>query len=148
MSDPISDVEKAEQLSRRRARMMMPFAVIFVTLQATFFSAGANDHRLVSWVHTLGWLMLAAVILAALVTGGFWFRPKAVRALMEDEVTRENRHRALSLGFVMAMGAAMVLFVVDRIEPIGAQAAIHIILSAGLGTGLVVFAALERRALG
>jgi hypothetical protein len=42
----------------------------------------------------------------------------------------------------------MVLFVVDRIEPIGAPIAIHIILSAGLGTALVVFAALERRALG
>jgi hypothetical protein len=148
MSEPMSDVEKAEKLSRRRARMMVPFAVIFLTQQATFFSTVANDHRLVSWVHTLGWLLLASVILAALVTGGFWFRPRAVRALMEDEVTRENRHRALSLGFVMAMIAAMVLFVVDRIEPIGAPIAIHIILSAGLGTALVVFAALERRALG
>ncbi|MEO6042047.1 MAG: hypothetical protein ABIP41_09110, partial [Croceibacterium sp.] len=108
----------------------------------------ANDHRAVSWVHTTGWLVLAAVILGTLVTGGLWFKPKAVRALMEDDVTRENRHRALSLGFVLAMMTAMGLFVLDRFEPVAAAVAIHLILSAGLGAAMIRFAVLERRALG
>src|SRR4051812_22626329 len=110
----LSDAEEADRLSRRRARMMVPMALIFITQQATFFSDRANDHRTVSYVHAAGWLVLAAVILAGLATGGFWFKPKAVRALMEDEVTRENRHRALSLGFVLAMVTAMILFAIDR----------------------------------
>ena len=144
----LSDAEEADRLSRRRARMMLPFALIFITQQATFFSDTADDHRLVSWVHTLGWLVLGAVILAALLHGGFWFKPKAVRALMEDEITRENRHRALSLGFVLAMVTAMGLFLIDRFEPLGAPTAIHLILTMGMGAALVRFSVLERRALG
>ena len=145
---PISDAEQADRLSRRRARMTVVMAIIFVSQQFTFFSENAEDHRLVTWVHTSGWIVLSAVILAALVTGGFWFRPKGVRALMEDEVTRENRHRALSLGFVLAMVAAMVLYVVDRFEPVGAPIAIYLILSVGLGAALMRFGVLEKRALG
>ena len=144
----LSDAEQADRLSRRRARMMIPFALIFITQQATFFSEKAGDHRPVTWVHTTGWLILAAVILGALVTGGFWFKPKAVRALMEDEVTRENRYRALSLGFVMAMATAMILFLIDRFEAIPARIAIHLILSVGLGFAMLRFAGLEKRALG
>lgn len=144
----LSDAEQADRLSRRRARMMIPLALIFVTQQATFFSARANDHRAVSWLHTMSWLVLAAVLLAALVTGGFWFRPRAVRGMMEDEVTRENRLRALSLGFVLAMAAAMALFLLDRFDPFDAATAIHLVLSVGLGSALVRFAALEKRALG
>jgi hypothetical protein len=144
----LSDAEEADRLSRRRARMTIAMAIIFVSQQFTFFSANAEDHRAVTWVHTSGWIVLSAVILAGLVTGGFWFKPKSVRALMEDEVTRENRHRALSLGFVLAMVAAMMLYLVDRFEPVGAPIAIHLILSVGLGAALVRFGTLEKRALG
>ena len=145
---PISDAEQADRLSRRRARMTVAMAIIFVSQQFTFFSDRAEDHRVVTWVHTSGWLVLSAVILAGLVTGGFWFKPKAVRALMEDEVTRENRHRALSLGFVLAMIAAMAIYVLDRFEPVGAPIAIHLVLSVGLGAALMRFGMLEKRALG
>jgi protein-S-isoprenylcysteine O-methyltransferase Ste14 len=144
----LSDAEQADRLSRRRARMTVALAIVFVSQQFTFFSDRAEDYRPVTWVHTSGWLVLAAVILAGIATGGFWWKPRSVRALMEDEVTRENRHRALSLGFVLAMVTAIVLYAVDRFEPVGAPIAIHLILSVGLGAALVRFGALERRALG
>lgn len=143
----LSAADQADRLSRRRARMMLPLALIFILQQATFVNERANDHRLVSWVHTIAWVVLAAVILAGLLSGGFWFKPKALRALMEDEVTRENRYRALSLGFVLAMVSAMILFVVDRFEAIDGATAIHLILSVGLGAALMRFSLLERRAL-
>ncbi|MBW8785865.1 MAG: hypothetical protein JF593_14745 [Novosphingobium sp.] len=148
MPASLSDADLADRLSRRRARMIVPLAVIFITQQATFFSDSANHHRTVSYVHAASWLVLAAVILAALVTGGFWLKPRAVRALMEDEITRANRARALSLGFVLAMVTAMLLFVLDLFEPLPARTAIHLILSVGMGAALLRFAALERRALG
>lgn len=143
----LSAADQADRLSRRRARMMLPLALIFIVQQATFLNEKANDHRLVSWVHTIAWVVLAAVILAGLLSAGFWFKPKALRALMEDEVTRENRYRALSLGFVLAMVSAMILFVVDRFEAIDGATAIHLILSVGLGAALMRFSLLERRAL-
>ena len=92
--------------------------------------------------------LFLGMILGALLTGGFWFRPKSVSALMDDEVTRENRHRALSLGFGLAMATAIGLFLIDRFEPLAAPVAIQLILSVGLGTALVRFAVLEKRALG
>jgi hypothetical protein len=94
--------------------------------------------------------MLAAVILAGLVTGGFWFRSREVRELMNDEVTKATRASALTWGFTMAIVAATALFALASFAPGGATAreAIHVIASAGLVTALLRFAFLERRVLG
>ena len=140
-------IETADRLSRRRARMMIPFALLFLLQQATFFS-NPPDHRLVSLVHLSGWTVLALVILAGLVTGGFWFRPKAVRELMEDEITRAHRAQALSLAFVLTMLTGIALFVLQVFVPIEAPVAIHLVLSVGFGTALLRFSLLERRAHG
>ena len=142
MSDP---VETADELSRRRARMTIPFTLIFLIQQAAFFS-NPPDHRTVSLVRLSGWTVLALVILAGLATRGFWFRPKAVRDLMEDEVTRAHRAQALSLAFVLTMLTGIALFVVQVFVPIDTPIAIHLILSVGFAAALLRFGVLERRA--
>lgn len=138
-------VETADRLSRRRARMMMPLALMFLLQQAAFFS-NPPDHRTVSLVRLGGWTALALVILAGLATGGFWLRPKAVRELLEDEITRAHRAQALSLGFTLAMLTGVALFVLQVFVPVDAPEAIHLILSMGIGAALVRFSILERRA--
>jgi hypothetical protein len=138
-------VETADRLSRRRARMMMPMALIFLIQQAAFFSKPL-DHRAVSFVRLSGWTMLALVILAGLATGGYWFRPRAVRELMDDEITRAHRADALSLAFVLAMLTGIGLFVLQVFVPLATQVVIHLILSVGFGTALIRFGVLERRA--
>ncbi|MGZ3195553.1 MAG: hypothetical protein ACXWI1_00485 [Croceibacterium sp.] len=138
-------VETADRLSRRRARMMIPVALMFLLQQAAFFS-NPPDHRTVSLVRLSGWTLLALVILAGLATGGFWFRPKAVRELMEDEVTRAHRAEALSLAFVLTMLTGVALFVVQVFVPVETPVAIHLVLSVGFGTALLRFSVLERRA--
>ena len=143
--DHQSLADRADRLSRRRARMMAPMAVIFLAQQAAFFSKPL-DHRAVSLVRLGGWTMLALVILAGLVTGGFWRRPKAVRELLEDEVTRAHRGDALSLAFVLAMMTGIALFVLQVFIPVETRVAIHLILSVGFGTALLRFGFLERRA--
>lgn len=142
MSDPI---EAADALSRRRARMTIPFTLIFLLQQAAFFS-NPPDHRTVSLVRLGGWALLALVILAGLATGGFWFKPKEVRALMEDDVTRAHRAEALSLAFVLSMLAGIALFVLQVFVQIDAPIAIHLILSVGFAAALLRFGVLERRA--
>jgi hypothetical protein len=138
-------VEAADRLSRRRSGMLISLAFFFVLQQFTFFS-NPPDHRAVSLVRLSGWVMLALVILAALVTGGFWLKPKAVRELMEDEVTRAHRAQALSLAFALAMLSGIALFVVQVFVPIAASVAIHVILSVGFVTAMLRFSVLERRA--
>lgn len=145
-----SNVEEADQLSRRRARMLPILAIIFLTQQAAYFGdrfegAGAAV-RTVDHVKIGAWLILSIVLLLALTTGGFWFKPREVRALLDDEVTRAHRAAALQLGFVVTMAGAFLIYGLASFEPVSARDAIHLLVTIGICTALVRFGLLERRA--
>jgi hypothetical protein len=69
---------------------------------------------------------------------------------MNDEVTRANRADALSAGFSVAMFAGILIYGLDAFapNPIDLRDGVHLIVTAGLGTALIRFSLLERRALG
>ena len=140
--------EEAERLSRRRARMMPFLALILITQQGAFAVAADSPRRSVDYMTLGAWLLLAGVVLAALVTGGFWLKPRPVRDLMDDDVTKANRASALALGFVLSMATAIVLYVVNFVEEVPAGIAIHVIVTCGLAAAMFRFGLLERRALG
>ena len=140
-----STVDRAERLGRRRARMLPFLAVIYISQQASFFST-PDSGRPVDHVKISAWLVLSLILLLALATNGAWFQSKEVRALMNDEVTRANRSKAMTLGFLFAMAGGMALYFLYQFEQFTARDAIHIILSLGLGAALVRFGMLERRA--
>lgn len=142
----ISNVEKAERLSRRRARMLPFLAIIYISQQATFFTDDALEGRSVDHVKIGAWLVLSVVMLLALATNGFWFQSAEVRSLIDDESTRANRASGMTFGFIFAMLGGMVLYFLNQFEPVTAREAIHVILSLGLGAALVHFGVLERRA--
>jgi len=143
----LSTIEKAERLSRRRARMLPFLAVIYLTQQATFFAGEAPEGvRSVDHVKFGAWLVLSLVLLLAIATNGFWFQPREIRTLINDENTQANRAKAMVAGFVAAMLGAMALYLINQVEPVTAKMAIHVILSLGLGAALVRFGMLERRA--
>src|SRR5436189_6071761 len=106
----MSDVEEAERLSSQRPGMLMAMTGLFLFQQFAYFTQPPATGRVVDYVRIGAWYLLALVVLAALLTGGFWQKSKAVRALMEDDVTRANRADALRLGFGLAMAAAIGLF--------------------------------------
>ena len=141
----MSDVDEAERLSSRRPGMLMSMTFLFLFQQFAYFTQ-PPAHRVVDYVRIGAWYLLALVILAALLTGGFWLKPKAVRALMEDDVTRANRADALRLGFGLAMAAAIGLYAVSGPGGLTAREVIHIIVSVGLGASMLRFGFLERRA--
>lgn len=145
-----SHAEKADRLSRRRARMLPILALFFITQQASFFieGSGGSAERAVDHVKLGAWLVLSLVLLAALWTGGFWLQKREVRDLMDDEVTRAHRAAALSIGFLVAMLTAIALYVVDLFEPMTSRMAIHLIVTFGIAAALIRFGLLERRALG
>ena len=148
--DHESPVEAAERLGRRRARMLPVLAILFLTQQLSFFLSenerSSEVIRNVDHVKFGAWLVLSLVLLAALYTGGFWFRAREVRDLMNDEITRQHRAQALSLGFLVAMLTAIALYVVDMAEPVGTRVAIHVVVTLGIGAALIRFGTLERRA--
>jgi hypothetical protein len=139
--------ERADFLSRRRARTLPALVVIYLSQQVTFFSA-LDDGRHVSAqsVKIGAWLVLSAVLLAALTTKSFWFQPREVREMIDDEGTRANRLDAIRYGYIAAMLTAMAIYFWVQVEPLTAMETIHLILSAGLGVALIRFGFLERRA--
>lgn len=141
------DIEKAERLSRRRARMFPILAILFLTQQASFFGDfTAEPTRTVDQVKIAAWLVLSIVLLLALATGGFWFHKAEVRRLLEDESTRANRAEAFRLGFLATMIGAILLYFISLYEPMSGREATHILTTFGLGAALLRFGFLERRA--
>ena len=139
--------ERADHLSKRRARVLPALALIYFAQQASFFSAlGNGQHRDVDHFKIGAWVVLSVVLLLALVTKGFWLQPREVRNLIDDEGTRANRLEAMRIGFLFACGAALAAYFIVQFEPLTVGETAHLVLSFGLGAALIRFGMLERRA--
>ena len=140
--------EKADYLSRRRARMLPFLAIIFLSQQATFFSTvnSPAPHSAYA-VKISAWLVLSIVLLAALSTKGFWLQPREVRDLIDDENTRANRNEAMRWGFLFSMGGAIAVYALTLFDlSISARDAVHIVMTIGIPAALIRWGILERRA--
>jgi uncharacterized membrane protein len=143
----MSVAEKAEDLSKRRARMLPALAVIFLSQQATFFSQlSGGEHVSAEKAKISAWLVLSVVMLFALATKGFWLEPKEVRDLVDDENTRANRNEAMRWGFLFAMGTAIGVYILTMFDTVTGREATHIIMSFGIAAAILRWAVLERRA--
>jgi hypothetical protein len=145
---PMSIAEKAEYLSKRRARMLPALAAIFLSQQAAFLSTvnSPAPHSAYS-VKISAWLVLSIVLLTALATKGFWLEPKEVRDLIDDENTRSNRNDAMRWGFLFSMGAAIAVYALTLFDvTVTARDAVHIVMTVGIPAALIRWGMLERRA--
>ena len=139
--------DRAEYLSRRRARSLPALVVIYLAQQATFFSAlGNGPRRFVDDFKIAAWVVLSIMLLLGIATKGFWLERKEVRELIDEEGTRANRAQAMRAGFVFACLAALGAYALDKFQPISVGEAAQLVLSLGLGAALVRFGMLERRA--
>src|SRR4051794_40205783 len=133
-----SDIETADRLARRRARALPVLAIVFLAQQVTYFSTqGVDGTRIVDHLKVAAWLVLSVVMLLALATGGFWFRPKAVRALMDDEPTRANRTEAFRIGFLVTMAGAVALYFFRLFEPGSGRQAVHNLMTLRVAPALL-----------
>jgi hypothetical protein len=141
-----SDVERAERISRRRARIFPILGIYFIAGQAVFFQHADASSNIAKFKIS-AWLVWALTLMIAFAFAGGQFRGKAVRALVEDDVARANRAKAYEAAFWSAAVAAIALYVVNMFEPVSGRDAIHLILTALVGAALIRFGTLERRAL-
>jgi len=141
-----SDVERAERIGRSRARLFAFQGLLFMIWQTTFFTAPAHATlRTVDTVKISAWLVWAVLLLVLLATGGGLLRGKAVRALLDDELTRRNRTHAYIAGFWAAVLSAIAVYFIGMFEVVTGREAIHLILSIAIGTAMFVFGMRERR---
>lgn len=147
MSGP-EDVERAERIGRRRARIFAFQAVLFLIWQTMFFSAPVHEPmRNVDHVKISAWFVWVLALLLMLATGGGLLRNRKLRGLLNDEFTRQNRTVAYVMGFWTAVGTGIGLYVVDLFEPVSGREAVHITLSMAIAAALLNFALRERRSL-
>lgn len=137
----------AERLSGKRARMLFVLAAIFLSQQASYFSSRHDTASQVGHIKIAAWLVLSAVLLLMLATGGAWLRSAEVRALLNDETTREHRRTGFVNGFWAACLTAIGIYAVDLFEPISGRDTVHIILTIAIAVAMLTFARLERHAL-
>src|SRR5689334_7050021 len=98
------DVLEAERLARMRAWIFLVEAVLFVGMQVMFFDSDAAERaRLLNNPRVAAWIFWVVLLLAMMSVRGGWRSNRAVRSLLNDELTRMNRAKAYVMGFWAAM---------------------------------------------
>lgn len=141
-----SDVETADRLSRRRARLLPVMAILFLSGQAIFAIGPDDPARTVDQAKVAAWLAWAVALLVLLAVRGGAFRGRKVRALMDDEATRAHRDRAYAVGFWLAVSSAIAIYALTAFDRVMPREAIHIIVTAAIAGALLTFGFLEHRA--
>ena len=71
---------------------------------------------------------------------------RAIRALINDEVSKNNYRQAVVAAFWVAMGLAMALYLWPGGETRSARDAVYLVVTPSLGVALLAFSYLEFRA--
>lgn len=141
----LSDVERADQLGRQRARILPALVLIFLAGQFAYWSEPETT-RAVDQVRLGAWAVYVILFLLFLGHGGGFFMRREVRRLLNDETFRTNRLRAQAAGFWGAIVTAFALYFVTMAEAISAREAIHLTISMGIAVAVLRMAWLEYRA--
>jgi hypothetical protein len=137
--------ERADYLSRRRARLLLLLGALYITFQALFLETSKASEPSDALALKIGaWLVLSLILLSGLATKGFWLQPKNIRDLIDDENTRANRFDAMRFGFVFGMLTCVVIYFITMFEPVNGRDAVHIVMSDGIGAALLRWGWLER----
>lgn len=141
--------EVVERLHRRRTRIIWAQTVLFMIMQASYYTNMPSFEaplRTVDQVKLSAFAVWALALMIMLAVGGGWFRGKAVREMMDDELTRAHRNAALASGYYAAMLSAIILYMVSQYVRMSPPEAIHLIVTVGVLVPMVRFVFLERRA--
>ena len=135
-------IQRAERASRGRAAIMVLAAVVFMINAIIDF--GHPAYSTPGWrggvwpVIVLFWLLIVAT------GGGLRANPK-LRELMNDELSRHNRARALATGFYATNLAAVGVYYASWGVPMLIGDAIQLVTGLGIAAALFVYAWLEWR---
>jgi len=131
-------VEIADRQSRKRAILLGLCGIAFLVVQALATRPHQGESAL--------WTFTAALYLLLLATGGGLLTRTKIRALMNDDVTRENHRTAVAAGFWAAMLTALGFYWVPGADQHSAREAIRIVVTLGVVASLLAFSYLELRA--
>jgi hypothetical protein len=138
----IDNVERAERASRGRAAIMALAAIVFMINAVIEFGSPAYSSpgvRGAIWpLIVLAWLFIVA-------SGGGLRANRKMCELLNDELSRHNRARALATGFYATNIAAVGVYYASWGVPMLIGDAIQLITGIGVSAALLAYAWLEWR---
>lgn len=137
-----SDAVRADQYSRRGAIIMAIGALVLV---ATCLLNLSDDHVGVTPLRASAWGLMMLLWLIVLATGGGLLLSRRVREIMNDELTLQNRARAIQAGFWTAMAATLAVYAFSFVHPFSVRQALNLVATASIAAGLLRFAWLQLR---
>ena len=141
-----SSVEIADRVSRRRAIGVGIAAVIFLLVQIAARPVFLSAPQTMSLSRAVVWGVNAILLLLLLFTGGGLAYKREIRALVNDEVSRNNYHSAITLAYWIAMIIAMTLYALAGGYHFTSRETVYLIVTPSVGLALITFSLLELRA--
>ena|SRR5690242_12923745 len=102
----------ADRIAWGRARAAQVLAFVFVATQVGSFHDDLPVDRPQA-LHLTAWLCWAVMLLLFLAFAGGLLRGERMRALLNDETTRDHRLRAMAWGFWSAIVAALGVYLLS-----------------------------------
>jgi hypothetical protein len=137
MSNP---VERAERASRGRAAVMAVAAIVFMINAIIDFGHPAYSEP--GWRGGI-WPLVVLAWLLIVASGGGLRMGSRMRALINDELSRHNRARAMAVGFYATNLAAVAVYYASWRVPMMIGDALQLVTGIGVSAALLVYAWLE-----
>jgi hypothetical protein len=138
----MTEVERADRMSRAGvyikalAAAVLLFNVYLQYGDAEYSGAGPRGAT---------WLLLIGLWMLVLWTGGGFLLGRRLRSLLNDELSLQNRSRALAFGFYAALALAMLVYVANWYVPVATGDAMKIVSAGALSAALLYHAWLDWR---
>ncbi|GAA0273236.1 hypothetical protein GCM10009127_12090 [Alteraurantiacibacter aestuarii] len=143
---PASDQEAAEMVGRRRARALLLLVIAYVAIQINFSTILADVGWAAKPVQVVAWIILSSSFVIVLYTGGKFPKSRpGLLPLIDDEVTRQNRSKAIAAGFLASVLTTLALFIYSNFGELMLRQATHLILTSTVSVAALRFALLERK---
>jgi hypothetical protein len=135
----------ADRLTWKRARAAQVLAFVFIATQIGSFDAQPMNRP--QTLHLAAWMCWAVALLVFLAFAGGLLRGERMRALLNDETTRDHRLRAMAWGFWGAILIALAVYVLSFFEEVSVREGTRLVITFGIALALIRFGALEKKAL-
>jgi hypothetical protein len=150
---------RTDEMQRGRSRQLWAYPIIIVCLAPQIIMArqyaldrgGPRPLGLPRGVATISYfLVLAICLLTTVVATGMMLMgagyPKTIRPVMDDELSRAYRAKAIASGFLASFVGGIAALGARLIEPRWAVPGLPFVITGSLAVAAVHFALLERRA--
>jgi hypothetical protein len=157
--EPRIVAKRTDELQRSRARALWLFPVQILLFAPAIVKETQHilDHGadpllgLPSGIATTGYLVMMTIglltmmvaTLMVLIGAGY---PKAIRPVMDDELSRAQRAKAIASGFVASFVGGLIALAAGLIQPRWAVLALPFVILGSLAVAAVHFAILDRQA--